>query len=80
MAGLDDDHQILNSFCNLAGSLCARLCPSAPKHLLDAKQHNTLRAPTNLMNLTFINDNNEKVLLVWFGHLGCATTVVYGRL
>jgi hypothetical protein len=46
MAGFVDRRQILNSFGNLAGSLCARLAVSSPKHLLDAERHNTLVPPT----------------------------------
>jgi hypothetical protein len=67
MAGLDDRRQILNSFGNLAGSLCARLAVSPPKHLLDAERHNTLVAPTlrwtDLMNLTYIHDKSPAGVL-----------------
>jgi hypothetical protein len=64
MAGLDDRRQILNSFGNLAGSLCARLAVPFPEHLLDVERHNTLVPPTlhwtELINLTYIYDNNDK--------------------
>jgi hypothetical protein len=74
MAWLDDRRQTLDSFGNLAGSLCVRLAVSSPKHLLDAERHNTLVPPTlhwtDLMNLTYIHDKMMKVLLLCFGKFG----------
>jgi hypothetical protein len=75
MAGLDDHRQILNSFGNLAGSLCARLAVSSPKRLLGAERHNTLVPPTlhwaGLINLTPISMIKMiEFLLVCFGKFG----------